>query len=303
MDIVYNIVVPIITSIIGGLIGGLFTFLGVKMTIIHENKTHEEDLKIKQAEQKKQDMEKTIERNKRIILTRPEMTLSKSSGKIKAVIEVCLLPYIEPKLFDEKEILFNYSDDIFNEEYWDKYEFILQNTGKREIVSAFLQVPYKSGFNIYSKILLMSWKNSYVRNYYSDVCALPSYIRPNEKIKIIVYFPKIAPLLKKEGLDLYFYDEDNNYWYQSLINIAGKNEVEIIAPDAYFMHYQEDCNFWFIYDHLYYAEDIEKCFNKDIRSLLEERKRKNWARTEKQDDFVRDVICGEIALNYKLPLE
>jgi len=292
MDIVYNVVIPIITSIIGGLLGGLFTFLGVKMTL----KSHEK-------EQRKIDAEKTIERNKRIILTRPEMTLAKNSGAIKAVTEVCLLPYIKPKLFDEKEIMFDYPDDIFNEEYWDKYEFVLQNTGKREIVSAFLQAPYKSGFNIYSKNILMSWQYDYVSNYYSDACSLPSYIRPNEKIKIIVYFPKIAPGLKAEGLDLYFYDEDNNYWYERLVNLNGKNEVEIIAPDAYFMHYQEDCNYWFIYDHLYYAKDVEKCFNKDISSLLEERKQKNWARLEKQEDFVRGVKCGEIALKYKLPLD
>ncbi len=292
MDIVFNAVIPIITSIIGGLIGGLFTFLGVKMT-----------LKSRDKEQHKKDTEKTIEWNKRIILTRPEMTLCKNRTAIKAVEEIYLLPYIKPKLVNEKEIKFDYSDDIFKEEYWDRYEFILQNTGKREIVSAFLQVPYKSGFNIYSKLLLKSWQDAYVRNYYSDVSPLPSYIRPNEKIKIIVYFPKIAPKLKEAGLDLYFYDEDKNYWYQRLVNVTGKNEVEIIAPDAYFMHFQEDCNFWFIYDHLYYAKDVEKCFNKGISSLLEERKRKNWARTDKQDKFVADVKCGEIALKYNLPLE
>ncbi len=303
MDIVYNVVIPIVTSIIGGLIGGLFTFLGVKMTLIHEQKIHDENKKLREIEQHKREIEKTIERNKQIIYTSPEMTLTKNRTAIKAVEEIYLLPYIKPRLFDENEILFDYSDDIFKEEYWDKYEFILQNTGKREIVSAFLHVPYKSGFNMYSKIELMNWKNAYVRNYYRDVCSLPSYIRPNEKIKIIVYFPKIVQKFREAGLDLYFYDEDNNFWYQSLINIKGRNEIEIIAPDAYFMHYQEDYNFWFIYDHLYYAKDVEKCFNKDIRSLLEERKRKNWARTEKQEKFVRDVKCGEIALKYKLPLE
>ena len=149
----------------------------------------------------------------------------------------------------------------------------------------------------------MSWEGAYIRNYYSDVCVLPSYIRPNEKIKIIAYFPKFAPKLKKEGLDLYFYDEDNNYWYQSLINIPGRNEVEIIAPDAYFMHYKNDCNFWFMYEKFYYANDVEKCFKKNIRSLLEERKRKNVAREEKQAKFVQEVECGKIALKYKLPLE
>lgn len=303
MDIVYNLVVPIVTSLLGGLIAGLFTFLGVKMTISHEKKAHETDLKIKQEEQHKKEIEKTFERNKRIIRTRPEMTISKAGGSIKKVEEVCLLPYIKPKLFDEKEIYFDYPEDIYNEEYWDKYEFILQNTGKREITSAFLQVPYKSSFNIYSKLVLMNWRSAYNKNYYRDVYALPSYIQPNEKIKVIVYFPKTVPQLKEEGLDLYFYDEDNNYWYQSLVNIKGRNEVEIIAPDAYFMHFQEDCNFWFIYNHLYYSMDVKKCFDKDISSLLEKWKRENWARTEKQEEFVRAVKCGEIALKYKLPLE
>ena len=238
MDIVYYVVIPIITSLLGGLIGGLFTFLGVKMTLTHERNLHNEDKKLREEEQHKKEIAKTIERNKRIILTRPEMTLSKSNGSIKKVGEVCLLPYYEPELIDEKRIKFIYPDDIFKEEYWDKYEFILQNTGKREIISAFLQVPYKSGFNMYSKIVLMNWQNSYITNYYSDIYLLPSYIRPNEKIKIIVYFPKIMQEFREAGLDLYFYDEDNNYWFQRLVNIKGKNEVEIIAPDAYFMHRQ-----------------------------------------------------------------
>lgn len=78
MDIVYNVVIPIVTSIIGGLIGGLFTFLGVKMTLIHEQKIHDENKKLREIEQHKSEIEKTIERNKQIIYTSPEMTLTKN---------------------------------------------------------------------------------------------------------------------------------------------------------------------------------------------------------------------------------
>lgn len=69
------------------------------------------------------------------------------------------------------------------------------------------------------------------------------------------------------------------------------------------MHLQQDCNYWFIYDHFYYDKNVKKCFNRNISSLLKERKQKLWAKTDKQEKFVNAVKRGEIALNYKLPLE
>lgn len=303
MDIVYYVVVPIFTSLLGGLIAGLFTFLGVKMTLSHERKIHEADLKIKQAEEHKKEIEKNIERNKRIILTRPEMTITKNNKSIKYVEEICLLPYIKPELYDENKILFDYSEDIFKEDYWNKYEVILQNTGKRTIVSAFLHIPYKSGFNIYGKLELMSWQEAYFSNYYGDENLISTPICPNEKIKIIIYFPKIAPALEDKCLDFYCCDEDDNYWYQRNVNANLKCESEITAPETYRMHLQQDCNYWFIYDQLYYDKSVKKCFKKDISSLLEKRKQKLWAETEKQEKFINAVNRGEIELNYKLPLE
>lgn len=303
MEIVYNIVVPIITSLLGGLIAGLFTFLGVKITLSHESKIHETDLKIKQEEQRKKENEKTIERNKRIILTRPEMAITKNNKSIKYVEEICLLPYIKPELYNEEKIFFGYSEDIFKEDYWNKYEVILQNIGKRTIDSAFLHIPYKSGFNIYSKTELMSWQEAYIANYYSDEQLISTPICPNEKIKIITYFPKISPELEDKCLDFYCCDEDDNYWYQRNVNANFKRESEITAPETFRMHLRQDCNYWFIYDHFYYDKNVKKSFNKNISSLLEKRKQKIWAETNQQEKFIIDVKHGEIALKYKLPLE
>lgn len=60
---------------------------------------------------------------------------------------------------------------------------------------------------------------------------------------------------------------------------------------------------FFVYDSFYYSKDVKKLFNKRLDNLLAERKKANWDRTEEQDRFVYDVKNGNIALNYKLPLD
>ena len=304
MDTVYYVVIPIVTSILGGLIAGLFTFLGVKTTLNHEKKIREEDLKIKQEEQRKQEIEKNISRNKKIIQTRPKLTSVQDENDIKVIEEFCILPYVNPKLINEQLILFRYPDKIFLKEYWDKYELILQNTGKREIINSFLHLPYESEVNIYRKTELVKWQYEAIRDYYSDERSLISYIHPNEKITIIVYYPKSAPELEDVGFDLYMRDEDDNYWFQHCVNsYNGECDSQITSPETFRMHLKQDCNMWFVYDSFYYSKDVKKLFNKRLDNLLAERKKANWDRTEEQDRFVYDVKNGNIALNYKLPLD
>lgn len=299
MDVVYYVVIPIITSLFGGIVVWLFTFL-------HERKTRKEDLKIRQEDQKKQENEKIIERNKRIILTRPELTLTKNSDQIKAVEEFCLLPYEKPKLLDEEKMTFGYTDEIFNEDYWDKYEINLQNTGKREILVSFLQAPYDSKVNIYSKIELFGWQYAGARNYYNDERLLISNLHPDEKIKIIIYYPKNAKELGKVPLDVFMNDEDGNCWIQPYVNLVREFHSDVLAPDAFNMHLHQECNKWYVYDYLYRSKDTVKCFKRDIHRtldrILEERNNSCRNKEDKYRKFVWDVNNGVIPLKYNLPL-
>ncbi len=294
MDWLYYILVPIIASIIGG----AFSFGGIFITIKHENKIRKEDLKMREEEK----INQTIDKNKKIISFRPELTLTDNTNNIKVTDEICLLPFTEPELSDEKTITFGYGNDIFNEEYWDKYEIILQNTGKRTIDTYFLQVPYKTYANIYHKFEIKNWKKSYRRNYYSDELLLSSNLRPDEKIKVIVYYPKNCPMLDDVTLDMYMGDEDGNYWLQEKANAINKINSHTISPDAFRMHLNSEYNYWFVYDELYYDDRIAKYFRTDISNMLEDRKQNCWEKEEKQEQFIRDINNGNKLLNTKLPL-
>ena len=303
MEIVYNVVIPVITALLGGIVGGLFTYLGVKQTLIHEKRLREEDLKIKQDEQRKRETQKYYP-STRNNQTRPELKTPMDNSDIKFVEEYCLLPYTNPILIDEELILFRYPDEIFQEEFWDKYELIFQNTGKRVIKDSFLHLPYKSFVNIYLKSDLLSWRCNNARDYYCDECLLPEYIHPNEKIKIVIYYPKTTPKLKNVGFDLYMRDEDDNYWYQNCVNsYDGESESQITSPDTFYMHLKQDYNYWLMYNKLYYSEGAEKMFKKNLDDLLLKRRDATLTKAEGQFGFAYRVKIGEIALNYKLPLE
>lgn len=296
MDLIYNILVPIITSVLGGLVGGLFTFLGVKMTLAHEKQIRIEDK-----------MEKNRESNKLIVENRPKLQVVEDNGDNVDKVdtrEIFLIPYINPRLIDEKTIEFGYTDEIFSKDYWEKYEIILQNKGKRAIESFFLQLQYKSMVNVYSKTEITMWEKTWLGKYYQDTYNFMTGLQPGEKIKLIINYPKKYDKFKNIPLDVYMNDEDDNYWYQSYINFTdSKSDSEISAPDAFYMHIQEEYYKWFIYDHMYYAKDIDKSFRSlSIQGILERRKKACWNREEKQKLYVRKILNGEILLKHNYPL-
>lgn len=294
MELVYNVIVPILASLIGGLVGGLFTFLGIRMILLKDKKLNEE---IK--------AEKNKEVNNVIKGKRPELTLTQNPFNIVAAEEIYLIPYMGPVLKDEKTIKFKYTDEIFKDDYWDKYEIILENTGKREVQSMFLLLGYKCGANIYSKDELLMWKQTWMGDYYQDELNLFARLKPEEKMKLIIHFPKEYDKLANIPIDLYMYDEDGNYWCQNAINLEFENKSEVIAPDAYDMHIRQEYYQWFIYDHMYYSDKIKKLFSSGfskMSSILEDRKRKCWDREEKQRQYVWDVNNGKIVLKHNYPI-
>lgn len=289
MEIVYNIIIPIFTSIIGGLIGGLFTFLGVKLTIKNDN-----ELKIQERR------ERNRERNREIILNRPELKVAQEGNVIKCEVEIYVLPYLSPKLITKEEIYFDYDNLDLEKDFWDCRETIIFNSGKKAIGNSFLQLRYKSGVNIYSKYELFTdfEQMPWVKNYYSDMIDLPNWIYPNEYLKLKIYYPKEINKLQNIVFNCYMIDEDENYWYQEVVNfnIDGNKSIPV-SPGEYFIHYKEDCNRWFIYDHLYYCKNVEKCFNTvGFEKILQQRKENLWKLEKENRNYKLGITNGEILL-------
>lgn len=250
MSIIYNIVIPILTSILGGLIGGLFTFLGVKLTIKNDNE-------IKRQETR----ERNIEKNKEIISNRPEFKVVQNKKTTQHEMEIYVLPYISPKLTTKEEICFDYDKFDLKDNFWDCKETVICNTGKRAIETGFLQLNYKSNVNIYSKYDFCYWEQMPCeKNYYSDTMTLPGWINPKESIKLKIYYPKTYEHLQNKELNCYILDEDGNCWYQDEVNLKSNNKSKFVSHDEYTMHFRNKYFKWFIYDHMFYNKNIEKCF-------------------------------------------
>ena len=288
MDDLLTILISLSSSFLGGLVAGLFTFLGVKLTIKNENKIKKQDIK-----------DKNKETNKQIIANRPQFQIVENNENIKDEIEIFILPYNNPKLIDKDTIIFDYDTLKLDNKFWDFYYLVIENIGKQAIQSSFLQLDYKSGANIYSKYELQAWKQiPWAKNYYSDRLSIRSWILPNEQIKLKVFYPKIISQLKNIPLNIYMYDESNNYWHQEMINCVVNNKSEVISANEYIMNYKEDYNQWFTYEHMYYSKNIKKCFNNEnMHDILEKRKKECWAKEENDEQFKRDVKNGDVLLN------
>ena len=285
METVYNIIIPVLTSILGGLIGGLFTFLGVKLTIKNDNELKKQEIK-----------ERNEEKNKVIISNRPEFKVAQNKKAVKHEMEIYALPYISPKLQTEEEIIFDYDNLNLGEDFWDCKETIICNIGKRAIKTGFLQLEYKSGINIYSKHELYSWKQMpWAKNYYSDKLLLSGWIYPNECVKLKTYYPKDIKQLQNTRFDCYMSDEDGNYWYQDSVNLKeNRNKSTHVSPNEYVMHYRDDYYKWFIYDHMYYSKDVEKCFNtSEFEKTLQQRKEKLWKQEDENKEFKYAINNGD----------
>lgn len=289
MEIWFNVVIPITTSILGGLIGGLFTFLGVKLTIKNDNELKTQEIR-----------ERNKEKNKEIILNRPEFKVVQNKKIVKHEMEIYVLPYISPKLISQEEIIFAYDElDLKNNNFWNCKETIICNSGKKAIEIGFLQLAYKSGVNIYSNYEYYYWEKApWAKNYYSDKLLLPGWIYPNECVKLKIYYPKVIKELRNIRFNCYMNDEDNNYWYQDVVNLkTNGNKSTHVSPDEYVMHYRDDYYKWFIYDHMYYNKNIEKCFNTlGFEKKLEQRKKKLWKQEDENQRFKRAINNGDEVL-------
>ncbi|MCI8436089.1 MAG: hypothetical protein HFK10_09080 [Clostridia bacterium] len=293
MEIVYNVIVPIIVAIIGGFVCGLFTYLGI-----------EHSLRKNGSENGASKTERNQYRNSVIKMQRPELTIIENPFDIKDKLEIYLLPYINPILKDDETIEFQYTNEIYDENYWGKHEIILQNTGKRTIQTMFLQSQYENRANVYSNTELYAWQQMGFGNYYQDKLCCNIMLKPDEKFKLIIHFPLSFSWMENIPIDMYMRDEDGNFWHQFNVNYENHYDSAIIAPDAYYMHLRQEYYQWFVYDRMYYTDNIKKKFyaNSRINKVLEERKKANRARDEKHQNFIGNVNSGKIVLNHNYPI-
>lgn len=286
MDAVYYIIIPIITSLIGGLIGGLFTFLGVKMTIKNDNEIKRLDI-----------LEKNKERNKEIIKNCPQIKIENNLMDVKYVTDIYVLPYISPTLKTKEGIVFDYNSLNLNKEFWDCKEITIKNIGGKTIETIFLQLPYKSNLNIYSDYEIISWRNktSFTKFYYNDHVALLRVIQPNEIVKLRIFYHKSYPELQNVWINCYMSDEDDQ---EGITFVEGYKPISI-SPDEYLMHHKDDYYKTFIFEHMFYNNEIKSYFNtNETERVLDKTKRSFRRRERKQEKFRLDVQNGEAVLKY-----
>ena len=310
MDFLYYVIVPIFAAAVSG----LFTFLGVKRTLSHQKEVHNEelklrikemynqeqkrneDLRLREEELKKKEAEIKIEKNKQVYQTRPELTLSKNADNLHgSVKEICLLPFTHARLSGNKTAEFEYDKNILQKNYWEQREIVLQNTGKRKIQSFFLQVPSAYNLNLHFQDEISTWEFANPKCYQTNEKVLLPALLPNEKIKIIIHYPKDYKKKDEIPLDAYIHDEDENFWYQSAVNLDRYTESAVYEKVAFNSLLQGNNNYLIFLNNLTDLTDIERAFIKQ--------QSRNQDEIDKQrEQFVKDVNEGKTLLNYRLPI-
>lgn len=124
---------------------------------------------------------------------------------------------------------------------------------------------------------------------------LPDWIYPNDCVKLKIYYPKGIKQLQNIRFNCFMSDEDGNDWYQDVVNIkANGNKSTHVSGNEYVMHYRDEYYKWFIYDHMYYSKDIEKCFNTiGFEKTLQQRKEKLWKQEDENQKFKWAINNGD----------
>lgn len=296
MNDIYYILIPLIASVIGGLISGLFTFLGVRATLTHQKEVHEEDLNLREEEINKQNTEIRIEKNKQVNQTRPELSLINNVDNFNGTVkEIYLLPFTHTRLSDNKTVEFEYDNEVLQDGYWEQHEIVLQNIGKRKIQSIFLQVPYTYNINLHFKDEIITWESSEINFYHTNEKLLFFDLNPNDNIKLILYYPKDYVENNAIPLDAYIHDEDENYWYQSAINLNMHTESTVYEKAAFNSRLQGKNNY------LYISKTSDN-LTEEEQAFLEQQSEEVKNIDKLREQFVKDVNEGKTLLNYRLPI-
>lgn len=198
-------------SIIGGLIGGLFTFIGVKLTLSHEDKKKMEE-----------ELRKAIDARPRLELDSFK-NFEESNVDDDADLNALLL-HIEDVNVDSRRISFAYDKKALDTKNLICVEYTFRNTGLTEIddVAVVSCLPKDTA------ALDMSEREFFINkkclNY--SVWSKKRFIKNNDMIKIKVYYlkDKVITGLISCSCAIYMRDINGRYWHQPLF--APSNETD-----------------------------------------------------------------------------
>ena len=208
----------IIASVLGGLVGGLFTFLGVWMTIHHENKKARQEELRRQKEEEKQ----TIE-NRPCLEIVEYKKLSKYSVSNKTDTSILLCGIKEYK--KEGCAMFYYDREVIEPEKWVSIEYSLKNVGHTEISHIYFStnLPKNTSlFGVENRENEMCYENNFLN--YSVI--LDKSVKPKESIKLKICYIDEKIILSNIGsatITIWMIDEKNNWWSQPLF--APENKI------------------------------------------------------------------------------
>ena len=199
-------------SILGGLIGGLFTFVGVHLTIKHEDKKKRQEC-----------LEKAnIEKPRLEIVSFKDFKATSRIKNSNSDCNVLVLGILGFKDIDGRAHIF-YDENTLDKEklVFVEYEFV--NSGLTEIKEICV-----TGNSIrFMAIVECERKETYINNHLlnNDVWLNKRYIKPKGIFKLRVYYASNQPLTAMSRLTIWLEDVKGFVWSQTLN--APNNEIEI----------------------------------------------------------------------------
>jgi|GEM_PF-2020837 len=209
-------------SIIGGIISGLFTFLGVALTLRHQEKVRLRNEKL--MDEKK---------NKDTFDSRPRFEIT-SHQPLKDRLEVknvnktdldVFIAKIENVKNDDGRLWFDYDQKILTRSNWTSVVYLLQNIGKTEIDHIYIS----SGLP--KNVAMFDAKNQevdyFVKNgllNYSVI--LEKFCKPGESIKLTINYlieKVVVSNLGSAMIKIWMIDINGKYWAQPLF--APENKI------------------------------------------------------------------------------
>lgn len=286
MEVWTGIFIPILSSIIGGLLGGLFTFLGVKLTLNNEKRLKNEEKRLK-----------TIDENLQIVKNRPILDLAKQKTNVEMSCNVFLLPIEKYKLISPTEIEYEFTTDYKNDNVWCKYSIFLKNIGNKKITRAFITTE-ENNILLYGESDIYNW-NSF-KHYYNHIVLFQGNLGKNSICQINVHYPKTNNHLKDICFNIYFRDENGNFWKQDFV---GNQYVDItlcagISPNEYSAYLRQDMFTFYAY-HKAFFNKCEIDFKHNTSEMLKilDDDLKKWNKEYQNfESFKHEYENGIIAL-------
>ena len=201
-------------SIIGGLIGGLFTYMGVKLTLRHEDqKKREEELKKIQDERPRLEL---------ISFKETKDSKSKKEADLNALF-----------------LRFFYNEACLDSSNLVCIEYVFKNTGKTEID----YITLCSNCPKTTSLVALDNKDVYIKENFLNyaVDSNKRFIKPNDSVSIRLYYHKdeLVVGMLSATIALYMRDINGRFWEQALF--APTKEIENSRLVS-FKDYKDNCD-------------------------------------------------------------